>query len=176
MSNSATKLFQTFVMPILVLTVRIEIDIIFQCTYPGFFNDIGPSGKPNQHVGGNQATYVLRAKRLMNGLITELLDPNLYFSRFSFLESDKDALDIKEFLNMGKKVGFQNFKLPNLQNKYYTRSTNIQNTYQSPSEGKIRAKYTNNLKQHKAALKDRMDMMKLKSERFILQRQVDDNF
>ena len=42
----------------------------------------------------------------MNGLITELLDPNLFYSRLSFLESDKGAIDIKEDLNMGKRVGF----------------------------------------------------------------------
>ena len=33
--------------------------------------------------------------RLVNGVITELLDSNIYYSRFSFLESGKEALDIK---------------------------------------------------------------------------------
>lgn len=110
----ATKLFQTFAMPIVVLSIRVEIDVIFQITYGKFFNDIGPSGKPIQHESGKTAHYVLRAKRLINGLITELLDPNLFYSRLSFLESDKEALDIKDELNMGKRVGFQRFKLPNL--------------------------------------------------------------
>jgi hypothetical protein len=37
--------------------------------------------------------------RLVNGAITEILDPNIYFSRFSFLESGKEAIDIKHKLN-----------------------------------------------------------------------------
>ena len=38
----------------------------------------------------------------MNGVITEIFDPNLFFSRFSFLESGKDAVDIKIDLYNGK--------------------------------------------------------------------------
>lgn len=34
----------------------------------------------------------------MNGVITEILDPNLFYSRLSFLESGKDAIDIKNEL------------------------------------------------------------------------------
>jgi hypothetical protein len=34
------------------------------------------------------------------------LDPNLFFSRLSFLESGKEALDIKDELNHGRRVGF----------------------------------------------------------------------
>ena len=104
--KNATKLFQTFVMPIIVLNIRIEINVIFHLTYGKFFNDVGPSGKSIQHENDKMAYYVMRAKRLMNGLITELLDPNLFYSRLSFLESDKGAIDIKEDLNMGKRVGF----------------------------------------------------------------------
>ena len=37
--------------------------------------------------------------RLINGTITEVLDPNIFYSRLSFLESGKDALDIKSNLN-----------------------------------------------------------------------------
>ena len=37
--------------------------------------------------------------RLINGAITEMMDPNLYFSRFSFLESGKEAIDLKFKLN-----------------------------------------------------------------------------
>ena len=33
--------------------------------------------------------------RLVNGVITELLDPKVFYSRFSFLESGKQAIDIK---------------------------------------------------------------------------------
>ena len=42
----------------------------------------------------------------MNGVITEILDPNILYSRISFLESSKDAIDIKNSLSMGKKMGF----------------------------------------------------------------------
>lgn len=33
--------------------------------------------------------------KLMNDVITHLLDPNLYYSRFSFLESGMEAINIK---------------------------------------------------------------------------------
>ena len=36
-----------------------------------------------------------KAMRLVNGVITELLDPKIYYSRFSFLESGKEAIDKK---------------------------------------------------------------------------------
>lgn len=37
----------------------------------------------------------------MNGAITEILDPKIYYSRFSFLESGKEAIDLKH--KMAKK-------------------------------------------------------------------------
>lgn len=37
--------------------------------------------------------------RLINGVITEILDPKIYYSRFSFLESGKEAIDIKSKIN-----------------------------------------------------------------------------
>ncbi len=40
-----------------------------------------------------------KAMRLVNGVITELLDPKIYYSRFSFLESGKEAIDKKFVLN-----------------------------------------------------------------------------
>jgi hypothetical protein len=42
--KNANKFFHTFVMPIILLTIRLEIDIIFQTTYEKFFGNIGPSG------------------------------------------------------------------------------------------------------------------------------------
>jgi len=60
---------------------------------------------------------------LMNGVISEILDPNLYYSRLSFLESGKDAIDIKSELFKNKKVGYQQYRLPKISDKYYTRST-----------------------------------------------------
>ena len=38
--------------------------------------------------------------RLINGIISEIFDPNLFFSRLSFLESGKEALDIKVALKV----------------------------------------------------------------------------
>ena len=81
----------------------------------------------------------------MNGVISELLDPNLFYSRLSFLESGKEALDIKDELNHGKRVGFQAYKLPSLSNKFYTRSSIIRNILKDSTEGKIRAKFSDNL-------------------------------
>jgi len=43
----------------------------------------------------NDAETEEMAMRLISGVITEILDPKLYLSRFSFLESGKDAIDIK---------------------------------------------------------------------------------
>ena len=77
--------------------------------------------------------------RLINGVITEIFDPNIFYSRLSFLESGKDALDIKNNLNQGR--AHNGFKLPNLKSKFYTRSALIKNLIPMPSEGKIRAKY-----------------------------------
>ena len=69
--------------------------------------------------------------RLINGAITELIDPKVYYSRFSFLESGKDAIDIKYKIH---KRGGQlespergGGVLPNLKSKYYTRSTLVRN-------------------------------------------------
>lgn len=33
--------------------------------------------------------------KLINDVITHILDPNLYYSRFSFLESGMEAINIK---------------------------------------------------------------------------------
>ena len=90
-------------MPLLVLTIRIEIDVIFNLGYNKFFTNISLSGKKSIE----EPKHVVKANRLMNGVITEVLDPNLYYSRFSFLESGKDAIDIKNQLFQGKRVGFQ---------------------------------------------------------------------
>ena len=78
--------------------------------------------------------------RLINGVITEIFDPNIFFSRLSFLESGKDAIDIKTFLNQGKT--YNGYKQPNIQNKFYTRSALVKNLIPMPSEGKVRAKYS----------------------------------
>ena len=78
-----------------------------------------------------------RAMRLVNGVITELLDPKIYYSRFSFLESGKEAIDRKFLLstkNTAKK-GPQEDK----RGKYYTRSALVKNLIPKPSDGRVRA-------------------------------------
>ena len=77
--------------------------------------------------------------RLINGVITEIFDPNIFYSRLSFLESGKEAIDIKNDLSQGK--SHNNFKLPSIRDKFYTRSALIRNLIPKPSEGKVRAKF-----------------------------------
>lgn len=90
----------------------------------------------------------------MNGVITELLDPNLYYSRLTFLDSDKEAFDIYEKLHMGKRIGFQEYKLPNIADKFYTRSSKVRYLLQNSSNGLVRAKYSDNINNLKQTLKE----------------------
>ena len=67
-------------MPMVLLAIRVEMEVILKVNFPKFMED--PS---NQEI----------TMRSINGVITELIDPKIYYSRFSFLESGKDAIDIK---------------------------------------------------------------------------------
>ena len=67
-------------MPLLLLSIRLEVESIYRNTYPGVMSD--PETEDT-------------AMHLISCLITEIIDPNLYYSRFSFLESGKEAIDIK---------------------------------------------------------------------------------
>lgn len=91
-SEGHRKVFYTFIMPMIVLAIRIEIELIYKNSYPEFFSE------PLQEK---------LAAKLINDQITELLDPNLYISRFSFMESGRDA---KHSMEAPSK------------NKFYTRS------------------------------------------------------
>jgi len=161
------RLLQNFVMPLLIMTARMEIEIIFNMSYDKFFNNIGPSG--NKQITSNisdtgevldHPAHILQAQRLMNGVITEILDPNIFYSRISFLESGKGAIDLKHDLSMGKKVGFQRYKLPSIAEKYYTRSCMVKQFFDESSEGRIRAKFSDNLETFKADLTTRQDRMR----------------
>lgn len=77
--------------------------------------------------------------RYLNGAITETIDPKLYYSRFSFLESSKDAIDLK--YSRSKRNLLVGTSLPQLKNKFYARSTLIKNLIPLPSEGKVRAMF-----------------------------------
>lgn len=75
--------------------------------------------------------------RLVNGVITELLDPKIYYSRFSFLESGKEAID-KKFIIRTKGLASSSNQ-GNKKGKYYTRSALVKNLIPKPSDGKVRA-------------------------------------
>ena len=66
--------FTSFIMPMILLSIRVEMEVILKVNYPKFMEV-----KENEE----------KAMRLVNGVITELLDPKIYYSRFSFLESGR---------------------------------------------------------------------------------------
>ena len=90
-------------MPMIMLAIRIETEMIFKINYKSFL--IPKDGENNQHNIDN-------VLRLINGVVSEIFDPNINYSRLSFLESGKDAIDIKHVLNAGK--SHNGYKLPNL--------------------------------------------------------------
>lgn len=103
-----------------LLAIRVEMVVILKLNYGGFL-----SKKKNEDI----------CIRLVNGVITELLDSNVYYSRFSFMESGKAAIDIKHNL-FKKSDGGDKSK------KFYTRSALVKNLIPTPSEGKVRALFT----------------------------------
>ena len=67
----------------------------------------------------------------MNDVITLVLDPNLYYSRLSFFESGREAINIKYDRARKQHNSYQN--------KFCTRSTLVSQLIPNPSEGKVRA-------------------------------------
>jgi hypothetical protein len=126
------KLFACFIMPLLLLTIRLEVESIFRNGYRQIMHDPDVEGD---------------VMRLISGLITEVLDPKIYYSRLSFLESGKDAIDIKNriFRRPGGVSGETTQAttpspfLPNVKNKFYTRSTLVKNLFPMPTDGKMRS-------------------------------------
>ena len=118
-------LFASFIMPMILLAIRVEMEVILKVNYPNFMEDA-----QNEEI----------TMRSINGVITELLDPKIYYSRFSFLESGKDAIDIKNSL--------ANRKNPstglNKKTKHYTRSALVKNLIPQPSDGRVRSLFTDN--------------------------------
>ena len=119
---SGKKKFVTLIMPILILWMRIEMEVVFKNSYPLFFSD-----SSNEQI----------AMKQINEIITKILDPNLFWSRFSFFESDKEAISLK-FLQRNK-----GSNLPALKAMYNSRSTMIETLIPVPSEGKIRKMFMN---------------------------------
>lgn len=74
------KVFVTFIMPMIVLAIRIEVEVIFKNSYRVFF-----SKDEHEKI----------AMKLINDVITLLIDPNIYYSRLSFFESGREAIGIK---------------------------------------------------------------------------------
>lgn len=99
--------------------------------------------------------HVHGAIRKMNGIITEILDPNLYYSRISFLESGKEAIDLKYEIGKGKAIGEGNFKLPSISSLFYTRSTLVKNLFETPTDGNIRKRFSDNSKNFKTSIRNK---------------------
>jgi hypothetical protein len=41
------KIFSNFIMPMLILTIRFQIEFIFRLNYRHYFENIGPTGNKN---------------------------------------------------------------------------------------------------------------------------------
>lgn len=106
----------------ILLAIRVEMEVILKVNYPQFMD-----------VKANEE----KVMRMVNGVITELLDPKIYYSRFSFLESGKEAID-KKFIMNTKNIGKKG-PVEDKRGKYYTRSALVKNLIPKPSDGKVRA-------------------------------------
>lgn len=102
-------------MPMIVLAIRIEVELIFNNTYKVFL-------AKEQH---NKV-----AQKLINDVITVLIDPNIFYSRLSFFESGREAINIKYERSKRHESS---------QSKFFMRSALIQQLIPNPSEGKVRA-------------------------------------
>jgi adenosylmethionine-8-amino-7-oxononanoate aminotransferase len=110
-------------MPMILLSIRVEMEVILKMNYSKFLEN---------------KTVEELCMRLVNGVITELLDSNIFYSRLSFLESGKEAIDIK-----AKNAQLGNSKSStDKKQKFYTRSALVKNLIPMPSEGKVRALFT----------------------------------
>jgi hypothetical protein len=132
-NKNMKSLFINFVMPIIILTIRVQIEMMFKMHFRAFL------GRVDKTKGDAHQTVCMR---LINGVITEIFDPNIFYSRLSFLESGKDALDIKNNLNQGR--AHNGYKLPQIKEKFYTRSALVKNLIPLPSDGKLRSKFGEN--------------------------------
>jgi len=110
------KLFTMFYMPLFVLTIRVETDLILHRTYKAFY-----SYPENETI----------ALQKMNFIITKLLDPNIYYSRFSYWESGKEAID-KVFHKNVENIGSKKH------GEFYTSSL-IAVLVPMPTDGKLRS-------------------------------------
>ena len=115
----------------IILAVRVEMDLIFKNSYPVFFSE-----PPHEAI----------ASKLINDVITKLLDPNLYLSRFSFLESDSEAINLKCRVAIpGSRKPSTTYKeggkgkVESSAARNYTRSALVSSLFPNPADGKVRA-------------------------------------
>lgn len=111
-------------MPMFILAIRVESEIIFKMNYQHLLGKkgmINPSESAMREIEDNQS----RVLRLINAVVSEIFDQNLFYSRLSFLESGKDALDIKNALRRGKMI--KGFRLPAIKERFNTRSSLVKN-------------------------------------------------
>ena len=94
--------------------------------------------------------------RFVNGVITEIFDPKILYSRFSFLESGKEAIDKKFMLAKSQKS-------KKTDNSYYFRSALVKNLIPAPAEGKVRALFNDESTKNRLANAARMSLMGNKS-------------
>ena len=79
-AHGGKRSYHVFMAPMIILAVRIEVELIFKNSYSNFF-----TVEIHERV----------TMKLINDIITQLTDPNLYYSRFSFFESGREAINIK---------------------------------------------------------------------------------
>lgn len=114
------KMYTTLSMPMIVLSIRIIIDGIFRSNYPQVFE----SSSAGRTVENNVTL-----------LITKLLDPNVLYSRFSYLESEDNAIRLKL-----KQRSLS--KAHQVQDMFYTNSSLVNSLLVRKSEGKVRRRFT----------------------------------
>jgi hypothetical protein len=99
-------------MALLLLVLRVEVDYIFSKSYPEFYS---------VPVQRKVVEYKLQQ------VITRLLDPEIFLSRLSFLESSLEALHLKPKYR------------ENLKGKYYSTSAIVKSLFSVPQHPRARA-------------------------------------
>jgi len=115
---NVNRKFTILFMPIIVITIRRNIEIIFRCNYPLLFN--------NPKLG---TTAINNLTLILN----YLLDPNMLYSRFSLIPPNIKIKRPK--LNTS-------FRIKQINGLMYTNSALVNSLLEHRSEGKVRARFT----------------------------------
>jgi len=78
-----TKVWSLFVMPMILLVIRMNVEFFLRNSYYSFFDN------------EDDATACDIALEKVNFLITNMFDPNQFYSRFTFFESEIGAINKK---------------------------------------------------------------------------------